>query len=184
MSNWTNTTLGEIAEIITGPFGSQLHQSDYVEYGVPVVMPQNIADRKIDYNFINCISEIDALRLNRYKTVTNDILYARRGDVEKHAFLTEKDTGVLCGTGCLRVRAVSKDIIPEFLSFFLNTKTTRKWIVSHAVGTNMLNLNTDILAEVPISYPTLEEQNRIVEVLNGIDKKVLLNQMINDNLAA
>ena len=44
---WTKATLGQIADevagsIQTGPFGSQLHQSDYQSYGTPVVMPQNI----------------------------------------------------------------------------------------------------------------------------------------------
>ena len=39
--------LGDIAEIITGPFGSMLHKSDYVEEGFPLVMPQDKADRNI-----------------------------------------------------------------------------------------------------------------------------------------
>lgn len=49
MNKWTYTTLGKISEIITGPFGSQLHQSDYVEQGIPVVMPQAIDSRKVNY---------------------------------------------------------------------------------------------------------------------------------------
>lgn len=49
MNKWTYTTLGKISEIITGPFGSQLHQSDYVEQGIPVVMPQDIDNRKVNY---------------------------------------------------------------------------------------------------------------------------------------
>ena len=182
MNKWTYTTLGKISEIITGPFGSQLHQSDYVEQGIPVVMPQDIDNRKVNYASINYVSNEDAIRLERYKTIINDILYARRGDVEKHAFIKEKDNGVLCGTGCLRVRITTSEVEPEFISFFLNREDTRKWLVTHAVGTNMPNLNTDILSDVPIAYPLLEEQRRIVQVLNSLDEKIALNSAVNDNL--
>ena len=182
MNKWTYTTLGKISEIITGPFGSQLHQSDYVEQGIPVVMPQDIDNRKVNYASINYVSNEDAIRLERYKTIINDILYARRGDVEKHAFIKEKDNGVLCGTGCLRVRITTSEVEPEFISFFLNREETRKWLVTHAVGTNMPNLNTDILSDVPIAYPLLEEQRKIVQVLNSLDEKIALNNAVNDNL--
>ena len=182
MNKWTYTTLGKISEIITGPFGSQLHQSDYVEQGIPVVMPQDIDNRKVNYAYINYVSNEDAIRLERYKTIIYDILYARRGDVEKHAFIKDKDNGVLCGTGCLRVRITTSEVEPEFISFFLNREETRKWLVTHAVGTNMPNLNTDILSDVPIAYPLLEEQRRIVQVLNSLDEKIALNSAVNDNL--
>ena len=182
MNKWTYTTLGKISEIITGPFGSQLHLSDYVEQGIPVVMPQDIDNRKVNYASINYVSNEDAIRLERYKTIINDILYARRGDVEKHAFIKEKDNGVLCGTGCLRVRITTSEVEPEFISFFLNREETRKWLVTHAVGTNMPNLNTDILSDVPIAYPLLEEQRKIVQVLNSLDEKIALNSAVNDNL--
>lgn len=182
MSKWTKTTLGKIADIITGPFGSQLHQSDYVKRGIPIVMPQDIGNRNINYSSINYVSEEDATRLKRYSTVANDILYARRGDVEKHAFVRAKDAGVLCGTGCLRVRINSNEVEPAFLSFYLNREETRKWLVTHAVGTNMPNLNTDILSDVPIAYPTLKEQRKIVKVLNCLEERIVLNEKINDNL--
>lgn len=182
MNKWTYTTLGKISEIITGPFGSQLHQSDYVEQGIPVVMPQDIDNRKVNYASINYVSNEDSIRLERYKTIINDILYARRGDVEKHAFIKEKDNGVLCGTGCLRVRITTSEVEPEFISFFLNREETRKWLAVHAVGTNMPNLNTDILSDVPIAYPLLEEQRKIVQVLNSFDGKIALNSAVNDNL--
>ena len=182
MSKWTETTLGKVASIITGPFGSQLHQSDYVEVGIPIVMPQNIDDRKIDYSSINYISEEDARRLKKYRAIKNDILYARRGDVEKHAFITENDDGVYCGTGCLRVRITSSKVDPLFLSFFLNKEETRKWLVTHAVGTNMPNLNTDILSNVPVSFPSLVTQKKVVSTLQSLEAKITVNNRINDNL--
>lgn len=182
MSKWITAKLGDVSTIITGPFGSQLHQSDYVSEGMPIVMPQNIEDRKINYDSINYISEEDAKRLKRYKVQTNDILYARRGDVEKHAFISEKESGVYCGTGCLRVRITSENIEPLFLSFFLNGQETKRWLVTHAVGSNMPNLNTDILANVPISYPSLDLQKKIAKMLKYFDEKISINKKINDNL--
>ena len=49
--DWEQTTLGEACargggDIQTGPFGSQLHASDYVPDGFPSIMPQNIGDNR------------------------------------------------------------------------------------------------------------------------------------------
>lgn len=179
----THTKLGKIADIITGPFGSQLHMSDYIDEGIPVIMPQNIENRTFNLEQIAKISESNYKRLFRYSTQKNDIIYARRGDVEKHAFITN-DEKALCGTGCLRVRVFDKDVFPPYLSFYLDRNETRKWIVSHAVGTNMANLNTSILSDVPLKYPSYNEQVKIVAILESLEKKISSNTRINDNLVA
>ena len=48
---WEWVELGSVCSegdgIQTGPFGSQLHQSDYTEEGVPVVMPKNMIEFRI-----------------------------------------------------------------------------------------------------------------------------------------
>ena len=46
------TTLGQVADIITGPFGSSLHQYEYVSFGIPVIMPQDIGNRNLSYEKI------------------------------------------------------------------------------------------------------------------------------------
>ncbi len=175
------TLLGDISSIITGPFGSQLHMEDYVEDGIPVIMPQNIKNRTVDETWIARITSDDFLRLNRYATMINDIIYARRGDVEKHAFVKD-NSQMLCGTGCLRVRIMSEDIYPPYLSFYLNRPETKRWITSHAVGSNMPNLNTGILEAVPIEYPDYKSQVRIAAVLQKLEEKIDINNKINDYL--
>ena len=46
--SWATKTLGDISNTIqTGPFGSQLHQSDYSEEGIPVVMPKDLVNGKV-----------------------------------------------------------------------------------------------------------------------------------------
>ncbi len=178
MSNRTTTTLGVIAEIITGPFGSMLHQSDYVAEGTPVIMPQDIGNRTFEKDEIAYVDDKNAQRLVRYRVQKNDIVYARRGDVEKHAFVEEEDVGALCGTGCMRVRVDETKADPLYVSFYLNRPESKRWITQHAVGSNMLNLNTQILCEVPLELPSLQEQAEIAEVLNHIDKKIQNNKKI------
>ena len=175
------TTLGEIADIITGPFGSQLHMSDYVDVGIPVIMPQDIIDGTVSMDSIAYIKESDYQRLIRYAVKNNDIIFARRGDIEKHAFITD-DSKMLCGTGCFRVRITDSKVYPLFLSYFLDRLETRKWLVTHAVGTNMPNLNTTILSSVPVKLPDYEEQVKIGDFLYNIEKKIQCNKKINDNL--
>ncbi|MBK7812959.1 MAG: restriction endonuclease subunit S [Rhodocyclaceae bacterium] len=99
---WQQLSLGDIADIQTGPFGSQLHAADYVDSGIPSIMPTNIGNRlEIRTEGIACIKEADAQRLERYLVRVNDVVYSRRGDVEKCAFITSRENGWLCGTGCL-----------------------------------------------------------------------------------
>jgi len=63
--DWEVTTLGDVAargggSIQTGPFGSQLHASDYVDQGIPSIMPQNISTDRISEEGIARITEDDA----------------------------------------------------------------------------------------------------------------------------
>ncbi len=67
-------------------------------------MPQNIGDNRVVRDGIARISAGDAERLSRYLVRPGDIVYSRRGDVERRALIRPQEDGWLCGTGCLRVR--------------------------------------------------------------------------------
>lgn len=176
------TTLGQVADIITGPFGSSLHQYEYVSFGIPVIMPQDIGNRNLSYEKIAYITQEKANELSRYLVDTNDIVYARRGDIEKHAFITDNDKDAICGTGCLRVRIMDKNVNPLFLSFYLNKPETKKWISLHAVGSSMPNINSEILSKVPIVLPDKREQDSIASFLYNIDNKISNNNDICSDL--
>ena len=80
--NWKHVSLGEISvNIQTGPFGSQLHQSDYSEKGTPVVMPKDLISGHISEESIARVSDDHVERLSRHKIEVGDILYSRRADV-------------------------------------------------------------------------------------------------------
>jgi len=187
--HWEFTTLGEICQrgggnIQTGPFGSQLHASDYVPVGVPSIMPTNIGDNRIIEDGIVRITEEDANRLCQHRLRAGDIVYSRRGDVEKRALIREREEGWFCGTGCLKVRLGSGIVDPLFASLFLGHPAVKDWIVRHAVGATMPNLNTAIMSAVPFALPPVAEQRAIAAVLGTLDDKIELNRQMNATLEA
>lgn len=181
-AHWRRATLAEVCsagggDIQTGPFGSQLHASDYVQHGIPSVMPQNIGDNVIHPEGIARITSEDARRLTRYLLSEGDIVYSRRGDVERRALVRANQDGWLCGTGCLRIRPGTA-VDSGYLSYYLGHPEVRRWIVRHAVGATMLNLNSRILGEVPVLVPPQAVQESIVALLGAIDGKVAVNHRI------
>src|SRR5260370_38839711 len=131
-------TLGEICDevggiIRTGPFGSQLHESDYTEEGIPVVMPKNIVDGKISVEDIARIGEDDVVRLAQHKLHKGDIVYGRRGDIGRRALITKRENGWICGTGCLRLSLGWTVLDPGHLDYFLVQPKVVEWIFDHAI---------------------------------------------------
>ena len=173
MSEWKKVKLRDIASAIqTGPFGSQLHQSDYSDIGVPVVMPKDIINGCIDESTIARVESHHVVRLSRHKISEGDILYARRGDVGKCAYTVFAQQGWLCGTGCLRVTIDKEKAFPKFIFFQLQKRETIGWVEKHAIGATMLNLNTSILGDVPIELPPLSIQHRIATILSRYDSLI------------
>ena len=171
------TTLGEVSSgIQTGPFGSQLHQSDYSEIGTPVVMPKDLLNGKICEDSIARVSLDHVNRLVRHKIEAGDILYSRRGDVGRCAYATETETDWLCGTGCLRVTIDPQKADSKYVFYRLQMPETIGWVVNHAVGSTMLNLNTSILSDVPLKLPALEEQKTVVKILSAYDDLIENNK--------
>ena len=179
--DWKWEPLGEVCcrgggDIQTGPFGSQLHRSDYVAVGVPSIMPQNISQDRVDVGGIARITPSDAERLSRYLVQPGDIVYSRRGDVERRALITERESGWLCGTGCLRVRLGEGIVDPAYASYFLSHPASREWVVRHAVGATMPNLNSSILGALPFLLPPTTQQRAIAGVLGALDDKIEQNR--------
>lgn len=175
------TTLGEIAVkngIQTGPFGSQLHASDYVADGVGVVMPQDLRGNVVSLDEIAFVSSATADSLRRHRLCVGDIVYSRRGDITRRALIRGDGPELLCGTGCLRVRIDMNVADPAFVSYFLGLPKTHEWLYQHAVGATMPNLNTSILSEVPVALPELETQRAIGEVLGALDDKIAANRQV------
>ncbi len=147
-------------------------------------MPQNIGENRVVRDGIAQISTEDADRLSRYCVRKGDIVYSRRGDVERRALIRETEDGWLCGTGCLRVRFGGNQVDSTYASYYLGAPNVREWIVRHAHGATMPNLNTAILSALPFVLPPLSHQRAIAHILGTLDDKIELNRKMNETLEA
>jgi len=174
---WREATLGEICDTVdgliqTGPFGSQLHESDYAHEGIPVVMPKDIVQGSISTASIARVPLAHVERLSRHRLQPGDIVYGRRGDIGRQALVRTEQGGWLCGTGCLRISLGKSVVDPMFLHYYLRQESMVRWVANKAVGATLPNLNTGILRSVPILVPPLALQRRLAGILSAYDDLV------------
>jgi len=177
-----------LAELQTGPFGSQLHAHDYVAEGVAVVPTEAIRGRQIDHAVLPKITLSKAKSLERHRLRAGDILFARRGvQATGHiGYVRDPEEGFICGTGAIRLRIQPRnsEVEPEFLSHVLSNPSSVAWFKFHAIGATMLNLNESIIRAFPLKLPPLPEQRAIAHILGMLDDKVELNRRMNETLEA
>lgn len=174
--------LRDIAEIQTGPFGSQLHKEDYVEVGTPIVTVEHLGSRVFSEQNLPMVSDADKSRLSKYVLKKGDIVFSRVGSVDRCSFVDQKHDGWMFSGRCLRVRP-SEEVDPLFLYYFFCLNATKEFVRSIAVGATMPSINTKLLGEVEVVCPEIEEQRKIADILSKIDDKIEENQKINENLA-
>jgi type I restriction enzyme S subunit len=165
-AGWQTKKLNDFSMAIsTGPFGSLLHKSDYVDDGVPLVNPINMVNEGISPDPSMLISETTRQRLSNYALEEGDIVVARRGEIGRCAVVGSCEAGWLCGTGSFFVRPLPS-IDSQFLAYLIRSGTYREKLEQAATGTTMKNLSNAALSDLVVSIPPLPEQQRIVGILD------------------
>ena len=160
--DWPLVELSEVCEtIVTGPFGSALHQSDYVDDGIPVVNPQNIVEGTINTDGVKMVSPATRDRLKEFTIREDDIVIARRGEMGRCAIVTSQMNGWLCGTGSFIVR-LKHECLATFALLQIASPKVKKYLEEQAIGVTMKNLNQGILSTIQIPLPPLATQQAIV----------------------
>ncbi|MDG5814962.1 restriction endonuclease subunit S [Chitinispirillales bacterium ANBcel5] len=174
----------EITEKVQiGPFGSQLHKSDYIKNGVPLINPMHIIDGKILPRFDFSITMEKRNQLPNYILETGDVIIGRRGEMGRCALVTDKENGWFCGTGSLFLRPVKSKIYSPFLSCYLGSPIVKEYLTGSATGTTMMNLNKKIIQNVPIPVPSISEQKQIIkEIESRLSVCDKVEQSINEGL--
>ena len=162
-----------VGEVSTGPFGSLLHKSDYIEGGTPVINPSNVVDGNIEPDWTKSVSSEAATRLDSYTLRTGDLIIGRRGEMGRCAPVLPHMEGWLCGTGSFIIRPKS-GVSSEFVGYLMRTPAMVAALTSIATGATMLNLSNRAIAGMTIELPKHDEQLALLEAIRSLEGKVKL----------
>ncbi|WP_294408506.1 restriction endonuclease subunit S [uncultured Ruminococcus sp.] len=173
--------LSALADIQTGPFGSQLHKDDYVQTGTPIVTVEHLGKKKFTEQNLPCVSDADKERLSKYTLREGDVVFSRVGSVDRCSYVSDEYDGWMFSGRCLRVRPLI-EIDSQYLYYYFTLESTKQFVRGIATGATMPSINTKFMGEVPVTYPPIENQRKIASVLSALDDKIELNNKINNNL--
>jgi type I restriction enzyme S subunit len=143
MSEWGETTLGSFLEkyggsVKTGPFGTVLKAKEYSNRGVPL-----ISVGEIGYGSIRIHEKTPRIpqevveRLPEYILEVGDIVFGRKGAVDRSALVKPEQSGWFLGSDGIRLR-LPQNCNVNFMAYQIQSRQSRAWLMQHATGTTML----------------------------------------------
>lgn len=183
MTGWRTAVLGDLvadgqAEIRTGPFGTELRASDYTTNGVPVLNVRNLGYGGVRLAILERVDDVVQKRLSGHLLTEGDIVFGRKGAVDRHVLVRSQQSGWMQGSDCIRLRlSPNAPVSPEFLSKALLTPSHRNWMESQCShGATMASLNQEILSRISVAIPSSNAQRAIVAALSAFDDLIEINE--------
>ncbi|NOZ45167.1 MAG: restriction endonuclease subunit S [Chlorobi bacterium] len=155
--------------------------------GFPMLSVKDMNYSNFSYEACKYISkeEYEKLKKADCKPKLNDILIAKDGSYLKHVFVIreEIEQAILSSIGILRPDL--KKIFPQYLKYYLHSKSVKKEVVKKYVsGSALPRIILKNFGEIEIIIKDLPTQQKIAKVLSTIDAKIELNTKINQELEA
>jgi len=175
--SWTQATLGEVCDILTGPSGARLQLEARTSSNVPMIVPKDLQNNRIAVDGSAAVSPEVAEKLRRFTVTVGDIVCTRTGELGRLALVCEGQSGWLVGSACLRLRGRGM-ISTAYLIHYLSHPAVRDWISRNATGSAIPSLNTKTLGSMPIVVPPATVQSVVAEVLGALDEKIAVHDRI------
>jgi len=109
-----------------------------------------------------------------------DIVFVRsngnRELIGRSLFIEQPPEEVTHSAFTIRLRFNTRDVHPKFYAYCFRTPIIRQGLTASGGGTNISNLNQDILNSLEVPFPPLPVQRRIADILSAYDELIENNQ--------
>lgn len=154
----------------------------YISEGYPLITSKNLKNNNIDFDKVNYISKEDYEKINlRSKVDIGDVLFSMIGTIGNPVLIKGQTNYAIKNV------ALFKDINlinMTFFRFYLETKFVIDKMKKEAKGSTQKFVSLKYLRNFPICYPSLEEQQRIVNRIESLFTKLdRAKELIENTLA-
>ena len=170
--------------IKTGPFGTVLKASEYAIEGVPLISVREIGHGAFHIDGKTPrVGTATLARLPEYILAEGDIVFARKGGIERCALIRKQQAGWFLGSDGIRLRP-PKSCDARYLAYCLQTQAVKKWLLQHSTGSTMASLNQATVGRLPVELPSLSDQRIVADTLESLDDRITLLRETNATLEA
>lgn len=162
--------------ILTGPFGAQLGQEDFVSEGVPVLRIGNVQAGFLDWTDTQFIKPAKAAQLERFRVQEGDLLFARQGATTgRNALADRLANGALINYHIIRVAVDEQRCHPQYLYALFNSDRSRGQVDQEKGRGTREGINSQQIAALRFALPEIAEQQaavaRMMAVTSALDRE-------------
>ena len=174
-----------ISEISMGPFGSNIKVECFVDSGIPVLNGSNLDGFVLKEESFRYVTKEKADSLGKANASRGDIVITHRGTLGQIVFIPDNSLydRYVISQSQFRVKCNEK-VLPEYLVYYFHTMIGQHKLLSNAsqVGVPALARASTTFQEIDVDIPSMNNQRKIVKLLEIIRQKEEVNNRINDNL--
>lgn len=171
-----------------GPFGSNIKVSSFVSSGVPIISGAHLKGftvRECNFNFI---TEEHAAKLKNSLVFPGDVIFTHAGNVGQVAMVPRRSEypKYMISQRQFFLRCNESVALPEYVTLYFHTRNGRGALLTNTsqVGVPALAQPSTYLKTLEIPIPSLNTQQKIVQVISGFNKLISTLSLTNDYLAA
>src|ERR1017187_1957346 len=154
--------------ILTGPFGADLGNDDFIAAGVPVLRIGNIQQGYLDLSDLLFVTPQKARDRDRYRVCEGDLLFARQGATTgRNALASKAVKHYLINYHIIRVALDQSRCSPVFIEAAFQGEIVKTQIAREKGRGTREGINTAQLKALEFPLAPLQEQRLIASVLRS-----------------